>query len=228
MILVRSVTLEELSPADQLRRALLNHFCSPFPADTDRAADARTRCESGFELAMFDALIGLGYALDTQVRVGNHRIDIVVEGDEDRRLAVECDGDRWHGPDQWPADMQRQRTLERAGWRFWRCFASRFVRERQAVLDELCALLDAMDIKPRSADARSPNYTEHREWPAEEAADAPSDPRQAEVEEDDDPPAPVSAVADPDAALLAWTEANIDVGLATQLDGGARATEAEI
>src|SRR3546814_12851182 len=75
-----------------------------------------------------------GYALDTQVRVGQHRIDIVVEGDDDRRLAIECDGDRYHGPEQWPADMQRQRTLERAGWRFWRCFASRFVREQQTVL----------------------------------------------------------------------------------------------
>ena len=164
MILVRSVTLEQLTAADQLRRALLDHFRSPFPAETAQAADARTRCDSDFERAMFDALIDRGYALDTQVRVGQHRIDIVVEGDEDRRLAVECDGDRYHGPDDWPADMQRQRTLERAGWRFWRCFASRFVRERSAVLDELCNLLDSMDIKPRSAGKRSTIYTEYREW----------------------------------------------------------------
>src|SRR3546814_18284908 len=70
-------------------------------------------------------------------------------------LAIECDGDRYHGPEQWPADMQRQRTLERAGWRFWRCFASRFVREQQTVLEELCKLLDSLDIKPRAADKRS-------------------------------------------------------------------------
>src|SRR3546814_15186936 len=76
-------------------------------------------------------------------------MDIVVEGDDDRRLAIECDGDRYHGPEQWPADMQRQRTLERAGWRFWRCFASRFVREQQTVLEELCKLLDSLDIKPK-------------------------------------------------------------------------------
>jgi len=60
--------------------------------------------------------------------------------------------------------MQRQRTLERAGWRFWRCFASRFVRERQAVLDELCILLDSLGIKPRAADRRSTTYTEYKEW----------------------------------------------------------------
>lgn len=164
MILVRSVELEQLSPNDKLRRALLEHFRSPFPNDTQAAADARSRCESDFEREMFDALHDMGYALDTQVRVGNHRIDIVVEGDQDRRLAVECDGDRYHGPDRWPDDMQRQRTLERAGWRFWRCFASRFVRERDAVLRELCELLDQMDIRPRAADERSTVYTSFMEW----------------------------------------------------------------
>ncbi len=164
MILVRSIELDQLSPNDKLRRALLEHFRSPFPNDTEDAADARLRCESDFEREVFDALHDRGYALDTQVRVGQHRIDIVVEGDEDRRLAIECDGDRFHGPEHWPADMQRQRTLERAGWRFWRCFASRFVRERESVLDELCQLLEALDIKPRAADQRSTTYTEYKMW----------------------------------------------------------------
>ena len=49
-------------------------------------------------------------------------------------------------------------------WRFWRCFASRFVRERQTVLEELCKLLDSLDIKPRAADKRSTVYTEYKEW----------------------------------------------------------------
>lgn len=171
MILVRSIELDQLSPSDKLRRALLEHFRSPFPNDTEAAADARLRCESDFEREVFDALFDRGYALDTQVRVGQHRIDIVVEGEDDRRLAIECDGDRYHGPEQWPADMQRQRTLERAGWRFWRCFASRFVRERQAALDELCELLDVMDIKPRSAEHRSTVHTEYREWRSEKSPD---------------------------------------------------------
>jgi hypothetical protein len=60
--------------------------------------------------------------------------------------------------------MARQRTLERAGWRIWRCFASRFVREREAVIDELTDLLSLMDIRPRSSSERSRTYTELREW----------------------------------------------------------------
>jgi very-short-patch-repair endonuclease len=173
MILVRSIELDQLSLADKLRRALLEHFRSPFPNDTEEATDARLRCESDFEREMFDALHDRGYTLDTQVRVGQHRIDIVVEGADDRRLAIECDGDRYHGPEQWPADMERQRTLERAGWRFWRCFASRFVRERQAVLDELCVLLGSLGIEPGAADRRSSIYTAYKEWRSTSPEDEP-------------------------------------------------------
>ena len=40
------------------------------------------------------------------------------------------------------------RVLERAGWTFWRCFASTFVRRRQTVLDDLARTLNALDIQP--------------------------------------------------------------------------------
>ena len=56
---------------------------------------------------------------------------MVVEGENDNSLAIECDGDRYHGPDKWDSDMQRQRILERAGWKFWRCFASTFVTRKK-------------------------------------------------------------------------------------------------
>lgn len=164
MILVRSVDLDQLSPRDMLRRALIEHFSAPFPADATDAVDARLRCESDFERDMFDALVARGFGVDTQVAVGRHRIDMVVEGDEDRRLAIECDGDRYHGPEEWPADIARQRTLERAGWKVWRCFASRFVREREAVLTELATYLAALDIQPKGSIERARNYTELRYW----------------------------------------------------------------
>lgn len=181
MILVRSIELDQLSPRDALRRAILEHFRSPFPADATDMQEARDRCESDFEREMFDLLVERGYSVDTQVKVGGHRIDMVVEGDDDRRLAIECDGDRYHGPEQWPSDIARQRTLERAGWRIWRCFASRFVRELDAVTDELVDLLSSIDIRPRPSTERSRTYTELREW---SSIDVSKD----EVDADDDAP----------------------------------------
>ncbi|WP_454565581.1 hypothetical protein [Pseudomonas sp. AIG] len=52
------------------------------------------------------------------------RLDMFVEGANDNLLGIECDGDAFHGSDRWESDMNRQRILERAGWTFWRCFAS--------------------------------------------------------------------------------------------------------
>jgi very-short-patch-repair endonuclease len=108
----------------------------------------RELCESDFEREMFDELVKRGYRLRPQVKVGGYRIDLVVEGAEDRPLAVECDGDRWHGPGQRHDDMLRQRVLERAGWTFWRCFASSFVLKRRDVLSDLFGTLEGMEIEP--------------------------------------------------------------------------------
>lgn len=164
MVLVRSVAIEDLRPSDKLRRSLIEHFHAPFAAETGLVADRRARCESPFEQEMYDLLVERGYRVDTQVPVGSKRIDLVVEGADDRRLAIECDGDRYHGPEQWPDDMARQRMIERAGWTVWRCFASRFIRERQAVIDELVAVLAARGIMPETGELPPSRHTEHRRW----------------------------------------------------------------
>ena len=69
--------------------------------------DLRKLCESPFEREMYDELTQRGYWVTPQVRVGQYRIDMVVEGHNDARLAVECDGDKYHGADKWADDMQR-------------------------------------------------------------------------------------------------------------------------
>lgn len=116
MYLVRSVKLGELSMSD-VRRTLVEHFSAPL----DTSEEERTLidlCESGFERDVYSSLVDLGYRVTPQVKSGAYRIDMVVEGANDTRLAIECDGDEFHGPDRWPADMRRQRILERAGWVF--------------------------------------------------------------------------------------------------------------
>lgn len=153
MYLVRSLQLEELSQADQLRARLIQHFQAPFLQNEEEVSDLRQRCESPFEREVFDLLVQRGYRVVPQVSVGSYRIDMVVEGDADSRLALECDGDRYHGPDQWDSDMRRQRILERAGWRFWRCFASTFVRHREEVVQDLIDTLAAHGVLPSSSNA---------------------------------------------------------------------------
>lgn len=153
MYLVRSIRVEELSQADVLRAKLIQHFQAPFLQNEQDLSSNRSKCESGFEREVFDILTSKGYRVIPQVPVGSYRIDMVVEGDNDSRLAIECDGDRYHGPEQWEADMRRQRILERAGWRFWRCFASTFVLHKEQVVAELIATLGELDIHPSAANS---------------------------------------------------------------------------
>ncbi len=147
MILFRSIEEGDVA-LEGLNGLLMAHFRSPFRGDPVPAAVLRDRCETNFEREMFDLLAGRGYRVRPQVRVGGYRIDLVVEGADDRRLAIECDGDREQGPGAWAEDMLRQRVLERAGWTFWRCFAASFVARHSSIAADLFATLERMGIVP--------------------------------------------------------------------------------
>jgi very-short-patch-repair endonuclease len=152
MYLFRSVSESDFAD-DTLNGRILSHFKQPFHQDVKKVQSLRERCESGFEFEMFDELTKRGYRVEPQVPCGGYRIDFVVEGSEGRRLAIECDGDRYHGPGRWQEDMARQRVLERAGWTFWRCFASTFVRRRSEVMSDLVGTLQQLGIEPLGAES---------------------------------------------------------------------------
>lgn len=162
MYLVRSVALEHLNPKD-LKAKVIQHFREPMPTSADRTGNLLELCESGFERDMFNQLTSRGYKVTPQVGSQGYFIDLVVEGEGGRRLAIECDGDAYHGPDRWQDDMRRQRTLERVGWTFWRCFGSDFTLDTAAVMDDLVATLQRMEITPIGAQESAYVYTEHRE-----------------------------------------------------------------
>lgn len=102
--------------------------------------------------------------------MGEYRIDLVVEGPNGNRLAIECDGDRFHGPDKWESDMRRQRILERAGWHFWRCFASTFTLHRPEMIQDLLCAIDEQGIKPLGIEHHAFSlHTESRKYTAFES-----------------------------------------------------------
>lgn len=181
MYLVRSVTASHLSDKD-LRLTLLSHFDNPLVTDKEEAESLIDRCESGFERQVFTALVSRGFRVIPQVKTGAYRIDMVVEGASDTRLAIECDGDEYHGPDRWQQDMSRQRVLERAGWIFWRCFASTWSLHKDDVLAELLERLAAMGIEPLGAIEKVPSLVEKRTWQPANINGGPADEAQLALE----------------------------------------------
>ncbi len=177
MWLFHSVTLDDLANREDMRFALLN-YCTDQVRQVGRDdVDLPTRVptdvqvdpfESLFEQHVFNAIIGRGFMVQPQVPVYNYRIDLVVIGGQGR-IAVECDGDSWHGADRFEADMARQRDLERVGWTFFRIRASAFYRDPEDALAPLWDLLTRHEIRPAGwVPARAPTPEDEPANPTDE------------------------------------------------------------
>jgi very-short-patch-repair endonuclease len=142
---VRSVALDDLHP-DDVRNQFIRHCQNPGWVD-QAAAEAEATFDSDFERDVFRRITARGYRVKPQYRIGRYRIDLVVEGRRGR-LAVELDGDAYHGPDRWEADRQRQAILERLGWTFHRIRGSAFYRDPDAALSGLWDHLENLGIQP--------------------------------------------------------------------------------
>ena len=133
----------DLKPGD-LRRRLIEHALDPH-STAQRVAQVEQRVESEFERLVARQLVTAGYRVVPQWRVGAFRIDLVVVGQK-QRLAVECDGDRFHPLEKLPADMERQAILERLGWKFVRVRGSEYFRDPAAAMRPVFERLNALGI----------------------------------------------------------------------------------
>jgi very-short-patch-repair endonuclease/transcription elongation GreA/GreB family factor len=159
--LFRSVSEEMLKP-DDLKAKVLRHFKNPMEGRTAPAGDLMSLCQSAFERDVLARLLELGYRVQPQVKVGPYSIDLVVEGRDDRRIAIELDGDQYHGPERWADDLTRQRVMERVGWRFWRCWGSSFRLDPDACMDDLVRSLNALGIEAVGSGEAPTVWTEFR------------------------------------------------------------------
>ncbi len=148
--------------SDDLKSRLLSHLREPMPAVAEVDKELIELCESPFERDVFSRLVELGYSVTPQVPCAGRRIDLVVEGESDSRLAVELDGDTYHGPEVWLEDWSRQKILERVGWKFWRCWYSSFVAAPDECIASLVSRLEEEGIKPTQGKSVSRCYSEFR------------------------------------------------------------------
>lgn len=153
---VRSITADELHP-DDVRSRFIRYCQNPARVD-DATSQAEDRFDSNFERDVYRQLVARGYRVKAQYRVGRFRIDLVVEG-QHGRLAVELDGDAYHGPDRWEADRSRQAILERLGWTFHRIRGSAYYRDPDSALSSLWDRIENQGIRPSDdpPDAPSPS-----------------------------------------------------------------------
>ena len=195
--LFHSVQLHDLN-SECVRWKLLKHCLNPPPAfeETDIGEVLpnvpREPFDSLFEQRVYLRLRERGYTVVPQHKVHGFRIDLVVLG-ERARLAVECDGEKWHGPEQYARDMARQRDLERCRWRFFRLRESEFYRDPEVALGPLWELLAKHGIWPVGAEP-APAPPAPRSWFDDDAEEA-LESEAGEDPDDDTPPEEDAEVA---------------------------------
>ena len=165
------------------------------PDPSHELDDELAKCQSEFERDVVRAINTADPTLRilTQVEALGYSIDLVLETPSGNRLAVECDGDRWHTADEdMRRDLYRQRILERIGWRFERFLASEWYRDPNAITQQV---LTAVKTKAKPATytqpARPARTTAQAPQGSTTAPVPPSNPPQRDaITSDSKPPQP--------------------------------------
>lgn len=137
----------DLKPGD-LRLRLIRHAENPKELRqqilaTQKKADPKSVV---FEPAVIRDLMQAGFRVVPQLEVGAYTIDMIVEGNS-KRIAIECDGDRYHPPEKLGNDLQRQMVLERLGWHFIRVRGSEYFRNRETTMKRVFSMLDSLGVE---------------------------------------------------------------------------------
>jgi very-short-patch-repair endonuclease len=149
MWIVHSLSPNNDLKAEDLRRQLIEH--AQDPSRLMRALEEKEkRTQSQFEREVMKRLLAAGYHVTPQWKIGGFRIDLVVEGNG-KRLAIECDGDRYHPLEKLQEDMDRQSVLERMGWVFTRIRGTEFLRNPDRALKLVLEKLQLLEISPETA-----------------------------------------------------------------------------
>ena len=113
--------------------------------------------DSWFEVDVALELLRRSYRVRSQWKVAEKSIDLVVQGLANR-LAVECYGDAWHGPEEYEHDLNRLRQLERGGrWTFVIIREAEFYTDRSRAIQPVLEECERLGIYPADQYEESPS-----------------------------------------------------------------------
>lgn len=154
--LFHSVQLDDLSNKNDLRYKLLDHFknFNSYQPIYNTLIERRLGTQpepfdSWFEVDVYNDIIRRDLKIIPQYEVakGRYRIDMVALLPDGTKIAIECDGDKWHGPEQHQNDIMRQKVLERCGWQFFRVRGYEYYTNREKALEPFMNMIPVFEEK---------------------------------------------------------------------------------
>jgi transcription elongation GreA/GreB family factor/very-short-patch-repair endonuclease len=152
--LFHSVQLDDLSNTNDLRYKLLDHFknYNSYQPILNTPIERRLGTQpdpfdSWFEVDVYNDIVSKQLSVIPQYEVakGRYRIDLVALFPDGTKIAIECDGDKWHGAEQHENDMMRQKVLERCGWQFFRVRGYEYYTNRIKALEPLWEMIPEIE-----------------------------------------------------------------------------------
>ncbi|MGE3175122.1 MAG: AAA domain-containing protein [Planctomycetota bacterium] len=135
-----------------LRLRLISHAetGNAVAAPAERGADPGRAASPGKRM-LCERLDAAGYQLLHRFAIGDGEIELVVEGQGGKRVAVECVGDRALPVDDVEEQLERQLGLRRLGWQFVRVRAADLVTDGERAFAALQRELAAAGVQPEAA-----------------------------------------------------------------------------
>src|SRR5690606_26557342 len=156
IFLFHSVQLDDLSNTNDLRYKLLDHFknYNSYQPILNTPIERRMGTQpepfdSWFEVDVYNDIVRKQLSIIPQYEVakGRYKIDMVALLPDGTKIAIECDGDKWHGPEQYQNDIMRQKVLERCGWQFFRIRGYEYYTNREKALEPLWNMIPVFEEK---------------------------------------------------------------------------------
>lgn len=133
MWLFHSVDLEDLNPKG-VRYNLLE-YAMKFDENNFKREDNDNYILTTFEEDVLKELKELNAEVTPKVKVGKYEIDFVIKGKH--KVAIECLGSKREERYSWKESFERQHTLERVGWKFYKIRSSEFYLNPKETIKKL-------------------------------------------------------------------------------------------
>ena len=148
MWVVNSLDAENDLKTGDIRKEFLEYVNRPKEMISPEKIDEKI--DSAFEKKVAEYLISKGYRIEQQWEAGFYRIDMVALF-QDRKVAIECDGEKWHTTmEEIRQEMESQNVLERCGWEFIRIRGSRYFKNPEITVEKLIKELNQKGVYPEN------------------------------------------------------------------------------
>lgn len=133
VILVYSIHPNELSK-ECLRYKLITYYNT---FDKNEKIDRDIKLNTDFEKELYIELRKNKIDAMSHFKIGKYELDFVIDDENGKKIAIQCDGDECKSKEEYEADISEQDVLIRCGWKFIRVRASQFYANKEKTLSEL-------------------------------------------------------------------------------------------